>query len=922
MGVLLEFDEATVSSVHSQRSNNTSLTNHRQGVFQSTTVTGNRAADNAYSSRAVHTALPVERPARWTIDQDNDACPAANSSIGSVGPLQGINPKKSAEQDLHDIPRGAQSSLFSAPSRAPSEDLPGTIDDVDHVGVNQAAQPSAVDQWKNLAITQQGSRLLGDTRELAARKIGKPDNEALPAVQRTHSLPEHIAGSDKSVDFSGVPTSQRDLICSISARARQIFLASKVFNRWADQTALKLEREAIARRHMIRFRCFTGWIRAPESRAPIANHLKAASAVQKLRRAIVCQEEQLQFASSVIAEHHQLSRAKKLFAAWNCRVLSKHANLKSQRLTKVNTTENFLRLAGRESSATRRAEIHFRKASGSRICAAWLLKTDQCKSQSALAEQIATTRHFQQFLGSWWDSTEVKRRATACRDVLTMAKSRKVFEIWNLRARAQAFRWRNEYVSAVKAVQGWSTRTQRYEKESLDSSLHVKGRYANLVLDRLMASCHEQLDLERQASRSRFFLGATRMLQVFDQVSARRRHRMKQVVRRYLMMRYTQVSSKRRRRGFYDAMSRWQLHMSKGSQVSSLADKYSASVDIDRGLAAIADWRAYIELNLESRALAQISWKQHWANNWEKKSMRHMFLHGQARELWATQNQKNRIKSWAISALQQSGQAHTATMVRHRHSRDRRQKAFQRWRLTVYGYEESNTKPEHVVTSAKTLNNIHLSRSLIQGTRPAARGTTGDLELRSPLETPTRSTGISLSAASARPLRPMARVEEIDAESLDSLETEEDAIRWHPRRPNHRPMSVVTELPSTTPQAPVPTYLQRNFTASRLRSSLVRRMANAQAAEVQSSRLESVQNNDYSMVPGSDLQPRRRTYVLSPPHASDATSKSLFVSFNALDSAQQPFARSVPLTTKRWQTVLSDSDSTPHLSQRTPGKRL
>ncbi|WKT49009.1 Sfi1 spindle body [Fusarium oxysporum f. sp. vasinfectum] len=78
-----------------------------------------------------------------------------------------------------------------------------------------------------------------------------------------------------------------------AARAREIYLASKVFNHWADRTARRLERDAVARRHMIRFRYFRSWSQAPALREPTTDHMRAAVVVKKWQR-IVAQEKSLQ----------------------------------------------------------------------------------------------------------------------------------------------------------------------------------------------------------------------------------------------------------------------------------------------------------------------------------------------------------------------------------------------------------------------------------------------------------------------------------------------------------------------------------------------------------------------------------------------------------------------------------------------------
>ncbi|KAM4059311.1 sfi1 spindle body protein domain-containing protein [Hirsutella rhossiliensis] len=122
----------------------------------------------------------------------------------------------------------------------------------------------------------------------------------------------------------GFRPAQQERLLHRAARARQIYLASKVFNLWADRTALRLEREAVARRHMIRFRCFRGWSEVPSSKLPAADNLRVATAVQKLRRAVMHQEEQLSLAASAIARTYHVNLARRVFERWICRV-AEHA---------------------------------------------------------------------------------------------------------------------------------------------------------------------------------------------------------------------------------------------------------------------------------------------------------------------------------------------------------------------------------------------------------------------------------------------------------------------------------------------------------------------------------------------------------------------------------------------------------------------
>ncbi|ESU18070.1 hypothetical protein FGSG_13933, partial [Fusarium graminearum PH-1] len=59
------------------------------------------------------------------------------------------------------------------------------------------------------------------------------------------------------------------------------------------------------------------------------------------------------------------------------------------------------------------------------------------------------------YLREWWDQAETKRRAVDYRQQLMAKKANFTFDQWNLRARAQAFQWRREYLQVGRAFDRW-----------------------------------------------------------------------------------------------------------------------------------------------------------------------------------------------------------------------------------------------------------------------------------------------------------------------------------------------------------------------------------------------------------------------------------------------------------------------------------
>ncbi|KAG5926275.1 hypothetical protein E4U42_003469 [Claviceps africana] len=137
---------------------------------------------------------------------------------------------------------------------------------------------SAIDQWRKVAtggiMTRPRDHIFMVADDDRGQQI--PMNYANIAKDQillnTSRLQNETLYEAPTYDLS---TAENHALSLRAARARQIFLASRILSRWADKTAIRVDREAVARRHMVRFRCFNNWLQAPNSTRPRIRHLKA-----------------------------------------------------------------------------------------------------------------------------------------------------------------------------------------------------------------------------------------------------------------------------------------------------------------------------------------------------------------------------------------------------------------------------------------------------------------------------------------------------------------------------------------------------------------------------------------------------------------------------------------------------------------------
>ncbi|KFH44348.1 hypothetical protein ACRE_048620 [Hapsidospora chrysogenum ATCC 11550] len=310
-----------------------------------------------------------------------------------------------------------------------------------------------------------------------------------------------------------------------AARAREIYLASRVFNHWADRTARRLEREAVARRHMIRFRCFRGWSQVPSSRAPAMDHLRVATAAQKLQRAVAQNEEQLRLTAAAAAQAYHLRKIQQALDRWTCHFSEQAARQKVAGRARRKTLTRWLVSAGDDAVLREAVVDHRLRASEINALIRWQGQSERVVTRQTAALQIGGLHLSFAYLRDWWDQAEASRRAQSYRHYRLLEKARHAFDLWGLRARAQAFLWRAEFLSITRAFDLWAQKSQGYaraQNEAIQSYERVAKARAWGSMRHLHQECS---DLKRLGGRSGLYLGATRLLDVFEASIARRKRK-------------------------------------------------------------------------------------------------------------------------------------------------------------------------------------------------------------------------------------------------------------------------------------------------------------------------------------------------------------------------------------------------------------
>ncbi|KAF9775011.1 hypothetical protein IL306_006908, partial [Fusarium sp. DS 682] len=278
------------------------------------------------------------------------------------------------------------------------------------------------------------------TQERTRNTTSQPE----PPAEEGPSTPEQRVDSER----------EQSRLLRQAARAREIYLASKVFNHWADRTARRLERDAVARRHMIRFRYFRLWSQAPALREPTTDHMRAAVAVRKWQR-IVAQEKSLQAAASAAARAYELRKIQRVLDLWSCHRLEHLGRQMTASRSKTRAMSKWLLQAAHDKAFSQAIRTQTTLRLQVDAIHKWQGDAEKESQFYNTARRIGDIQHSFTYLREWWDQAEISRRAAGYRQQLMVERVNLAFDEWNLRARAQAFQWRREYLQVTQVFDRW-----------------------------------------------------------------------------------------------------------------------------------------------------------------------------------------------------------------------------------------------------------------------------------------------------------------------------------------------------------------------------------------------------------------------------------------------------------------------------------
>ncbi|KAH8720894.1 hypothetical protein HC256_001277 [Beauveria bassiana] len=650
-----------------------------------------------------------------------------------------------------------------------------------------------------------------DTKQLTVK------SSLLPAPTAHHRL---ATSREQDVRHHGDYTT----ILNRAGRAREIYLASRAFNHWAEITAARLEKEAVARRHMIRFRCFRGWSNAPNSRAPVINYLRAATAVQKLRRAVACQEEQLRAAASAIYETYRIHKAKRAMCQWLCSTARQRIRHETTQRAKRGIVRLWHNLTTLHQNQAELAVKNRQCIQKNHLIHHWASKAQQAERQLAVSKQVGLARPMFAHLAAWWDHTEVEQRAQVYRANLLWKRAHFSLDNWNLRARAQAFVWRSDYQSATCALTKWIRVIENGRTQQCRAACAIERCQVTAALSRVEHFLDYTSKLEYYAYRARLFIMASRFLRVFDRAYEAKKASRKEEIRQQLRARYKEVSSARKKRQFHSALRLWRSSAQRYSSVAAEAKEHLESQTRNLKLDAVQIWLAAASQNKEQRATGQKYAVHHVLSNWRELSEQSAQQDAQSWNMWVQRKQRQALKSWSISSLQGSGRGHTAAMVQQRHNADKRSRAFQVWRHSRQVLEAADARHPSVTPHHQAFNGRRSWKTISARKSTAQPGVVSQY-LRAfdtpaaPLDTPTRWTGRPLAMSSTL-ANTMPSFREADEQSATSSRFSDEAGTGYdlasstrkPRQVLHRGLVFRPgKSASTTPQVPVPTDLRRSI---------------------------------------------------------------------------------------------------------------
>ena len=592
-----------------------------------------------------------------------------------------------------------------------------------------------------------------DTRSPTPRPLG---HEIIPETPH----PEHSK--------AGLSSSEIERLMHLASRARQIFLASKVFNHWADKTARRLEREAVARRHMIRFRCFRGWCQAPDLQGPAVHRLRITTAAQKLRRAVAEHEEQLRLAALAASETRRLKTVQKVLDMWARHKAESEARLRIAQRTRIKAATQWFGRAREEVVAKEYLVEQHKRSSQDKVVRDWSHLADTGVARAAAAKKIGDFRVSFTYLATWWDQAEIKRRSEEYRRRLLVEKSSHCFTLWNLQARAQAFIWRNQYVTVNRVFDMWYRMAQEDLYQHDQVRLLSETRYKVKVSDVIAGVAAQQSEMSRLSSRASLYINATRVLAVFERAAEQNKTRHWNAIKRHLQRRYEQVSARRKQRAFFAALDSWRSAAFRAQLQTDRAKQISSARQTSEREAALSIW-ADACANASNREYeAQVYHAQTSLAKWSKWTEGEEQLAQQLEVMVLSDKRRLYYRNWAMSSLQQSGLGHTAAMAAEKYEREKRRRTLQKWRhhsdkgkKAVASSAFSSPQRGARTAPAERPKSAFKARPPTQRVLFASQGHDGRGQAGSIPDTPTRWTGRPLFAKSV--MSPLQEADEEDA---------------------------------------------------------------------------------------------------------------------------------------------------------------
>ncbi|PHH73945.1 hypothetical protein CDD83_4643 [Cordyceps sp. RAO-2017] len=568
-------------------------------------------------------------------------------------------------------------------------------------------------------------------------------------------------GLDASEEAAASNCPRQEQLLRCAARACQIYFASRVFHCWANRAAVRLEREAVAKRHMMRFRCFQGWSQRPHSNLTAIDHLRAAKAIQKLHRVVTTRERKLRSTAVGFISALSTRFAEQFHARWRCRVSEYLVSVRSATQVKTCWFERWKRDVS-EASDHKRASLEYSvRHSQSEARHIWALGARENHKRLLAARQVKASRLCLTSIRNWLEQAEGKRRGASCALAILTNRTTIVFGLWNLHTRAQAFRWRSEYLSVRSSLAAWLKNACQacQSSDAADSCYELSSRAK--YIDRCKQTSIMRAYLSHFHGRALLYIRGNVLLRSLSESTVRRKDQMKTDIRRYLMIRYTQASSRRKERYFFAALDAWRAASAVNSNRAYLAADFTVATKAGQRLAILLKWGNEITVQWLLQTAAQHSYIREWLLFWGEHAARQGNLEVQTQGLWIFGERRHCYKAWAIATLRRSGQAHTATMVRQRHHREGQSRILRCWKLSSSAVKA--VSPAALRTSQPRSGPRSSHQSL--GVEGSGRLQSKKRQeyLNSLMETPTRWTGLPAPIAEAiSPRRRRSSADEVD----------------------------------------------------------------------------------------------------------------------------------------------------------------